>query len=75
MRNLSLCAKTTSSLPNTCITAAVVDLDRDVVYVASEQHNPDSGEVAFEILKVALSGSGDVSHLSPHSDTYSNDYN
>ena len=74
MRNLSLCAKTTSSLPNTRITAAAVDLDRDVLYVASEQHNPDNGEVAFEIWKIALSGSEDVSHLSSHSYTYSNDY-
>jgi elongator complex protein 1 len=52
MRNLSLCASSVTHIPGANLSATAVDLDQNILYVASETSNPD-GEVEIMIWKVA----------------------
>lgn len=51
MRNLSLYSSERKLLPGAHITATTIDLNRNVLYVASERQNLDA-DVEIEIWKV-----------------------
>ena len=65
MRNLTLRAKKTTTLRDTCISATAIDLERDVFYVVSEKRDVQNAtdQISFEVWKVEMNASSEDVHV------------
>lgn len=62
MQNLCLCSSSSTCIPDGQIIATAIDLDQNVLYVASERQNLD-GEVQVEILKLPFDEEGNTTNV------------
>jgi len=68
MRNLALISSWDSFLPSSNITATTIDLDENVIYVASEHNNLD-GEIRVNVWKMNQSERSKISWVIFHKHT------